>query len=111
MNLPPDATIHYVLATLAKPVEYVANVYARMNKAQKEHGNIVVRIGVLGTGLIPNYRIDAGNHREPLRAYDGQTHEPFSGVRITDSTNWSTAVMTFEEIRELLGSLRTAGSR
>jgi hypothetical protein len=86
MKLPPDATINDVLSTLTKPVEYLSRVYARMNAAQKAHEGVVVRIGVRGTGQIPNYRIDhAGESGQSMTAFDGQTHKPFTDVRSVDT--------------------------
>ncbi|HEY1932273.1 MAG TPA: hypothetical protein VGG99_09700 [Acetobacteraceae bacterium] len=106
-RLPLDATIADVVSTLAKAEDYVRHVVSNLSRMQREYGTVVVRIGITGTGHLPNYRLDhADGPSEPIAAFDGATHKPFSDVRKIDTENWSTGSMTYQEVRDLLGKLR-----
>lgn len=105
-----DATITDVLRTLADPEEYVRRVLSTVSSIRSKHGSVVVRIGVTGNGFLPNYRIDhSGTSCEPINAFDGATHKPFTDVANIDTENWSTCSMTYDEVRELLGRIRGLG--
>ena len=51
--LPKDATLHDVLPSLEKPESFVRQVVGVLHEATKEHGNVVMRLGVTGTGAKP----------------------------------------------------------
>jgi len=106
-ELASDETIATVLTKLAKPDEYVAAVFAKLRRVQREQKhNAVVRIGITGTGLIPNYLIEVdGEHGVRIEAFDGQTHRQFTDVAI-GSENWSQRYMTYAEMEGLLGQMR-----
>ena len=72
MKIPPNATIRHVLPSLATDRGvYVANVRHQMNKTQKEHGAVTVRIGITGNGSFPSFRIDRTGGG-PSIAFDGR---------------------------------------
>jgi hypothetical protein len=52
------ATIGDVAKTLNKPEEYVRHVLSHLHECRKLFGKASVRIGVLGKGRAPNYRIE-----------------------------------------------------
>ena len=106
-DIEPDATIADVVRKLNKPEDYVRGVLGVMVAERHQHGAVVVRIGIRGTGAMPNYRIDlAAEPSPPIQAYDGQTHRGFTDVRNIDTDNWSSRSMTFEEVRGLIGAIR-----
>jgi hypothetical protein len=102
-----DATIGDVLATLDNAEEYVRRLLSTMGAMRPQHGAVVVRIGITGKGVMPNYRIDhAGEPSRSISAFDGQTHKPFTDVRNIDTENWSTRSLTYDEVRGVLGQIR-----
>lgn len=106
-QIPRNATIADVLPTLADQEDYVRRVLSTLSGMRREHGDVVVRIGVTGKGFLPNYRVDhAGELSVPISAFDGATHKPFSEVASIDTDNWSTGSMTLDDVRGLLGRIR-----
>jgi hypothetical protein len=99
-----DASIADIAPTLKDGAVFAAQVLHRMTQERKSHGPVVARIGITGKGVIPNFRIDTVSG-EPIKSYDGQSYEPFSEINTYDK-NWSTASMTFEEVRELVAKMR-----
>jgi hypothetical protein len=107
INLPKDATLRDLAAKLTDADTYVSKAYGVMHAASKERGAIVMRIGVTGTGKIPNYRLEDATTSVPFRAYDGGTHEPWPPHEdFSSPANWSTATMSKEEVATLLGEIR-----
>lgn len=102
-----DAIIADVVSSLENAEEYVRRVLTTLVTVRREQGEVVVRIGIRGKGVLPNYRIDrAGESGQSINAFDGTTHKPFTDVRSIDTSNWSTRSMTYDEVRGLLGSIR-----
>jgi len=107
VSLPKNATLRDVVPSLDKPESFVRQVVGVMHEVAKEHGDIVMRLGVTGTGRSPNYRVESALSGEQIMALDGANHkrwpdgENFSGVG-----TWSTAVMTKDEVSKLLGEIR-----
>lgn len=105
--LAQDATLRDVLPSLPNPESFVRQVVGVMHEAAKEHGEIVVRLGITGTGKAPNYRIEDANSGAPLIALDGANHQRWpDGENFSAATNWSSAAMTKDEVAKLLGELR-----
>jgi hypothetical protein len=72
----------------------------------KEQGEISLRLGVTGTGQIPNYRIENAEGI-PILAVDGATHEEWpEHIGFGGSSTWSQATMSRQEVEDLLGELR-----
>ncbi len=122
------ATISDVVQTLRHPEEYVRSVLGNMAALRRAYGdNVWVRIGRTGDGKALHYRIDQRWEREPffegcpphvsllpIGAFRGTGHKPLvpSGEEpdILHDSNWTTGTMSFEEVRALLGKLRTMRS-
>ena len=101
----PEDTIADVVPLLGNWEAYISQVLQTMHEMRRAHGDVVVRIGITGTGSRPSYRIDRTDTGETIAAYDAQTREPYqAGV---DSENWSLRSMTLDEVAQLLGSLRS----
>lgn len=106
-SLPKNATLRDILPSLNKPESYVRQVVGVMHDATKEHGQIVMRLGVTGTGRIPNYRIERAESGTPVMALDGANHKRWpDGENFAAALNWSTTVMNKEEVAALLGEIR-----
>lgn len=107
VSLPKDATLRDVVTLLDKPENFVRQVVGVMHKAAKECGEVVMRLGITGTGHAPNYRIEHGEDGTPIMAIDGANHKAWAdGESFSAAPNWSTAVMTKEEVANLLGEIR-----
>jgi hypothetical protein len=132
-----DATIADIVGRLNKPMEYVRSVLEHMWECRREFGSASVRIGVMGEGRAPNYRLEYAkegmSHAAVFKAYNGLSHKPIEGlgqwnltdedfVAALDGTNtelpptpdhtlrgehWSSRVMRLEDVSTLLGQLRT----
>ena len=107
-NLPADSTIKTVLGSLEKPETYVCTVLENIHACRKAAGtdHVQVRIGIMGTGKLPNHRIDfvdADGAKQCFGAFDGK--HPFKDVDIQEAT-WSNASMTYGEVRQMLGDMR-----
>jgi hypothetical protein len=58
MKLARDTKLRDVLTTLTDPDRYVSQAFGVMHRATKEHGEVVMRLGITGTGKLPNYRLE-----------------------------------------------------
>ncbi len=106
-TLSKDAKLGDLLALLDNPEGYVREVFGVMHAANKAHGDIVVRLGVTGTGKFPNYRIEPSQGGEPIFAVDGANHKRWpEGENFGDPANWSSSTMSTDQVRDLLGDIR-----
>ena len=106
-SLPKNATLRDLLPTLEKPESFVRQVVGVMHEATKEHGAIVMRLGITGTGRAPNYRIERSEGGAPIMALDGANHKQWpEGENFAAAPNWSSAIMTKDEVANLLGEIR-----
>jgi len=106
--LPLNATLRSVVATLDEPSSFVSRAYAVINRHEREHGPVVLRIGVsrVSRGRRPNYRIDDARTELPIAYIDGNTHLPWPEGTSSPAGDWSTGAMTHAEVRDLLNELR-----
>ena len=106
--LPRDATLRSVLPTLDERKSFVPALYGVMHRYQKDRGPVVLRLGVsrLSKGKRPNYRIDDASTDALIAAIDGNTHQPWTGDDLNLSGDWSSAAMTFEEVKAVLADVR-----
>jgi hypothetical protein len=58
LNISPDATIADITLLLADAEEYVRRIMENMMSGPYARDDAVVRIGVSGTGVAPNYKIE-----------------------------------------------------
>ena len=114
-----DATLADVIQT---PEDYLCAVLRHLHRCRKENGgNLVLRIGITGRGIVPHYRIDEhsrwklfdneeNDNFAAVAAFNGRNHEPLvtegEEPELLHDHNWSTRAMTFDEVKALLGSLR-----
>jgi hypothetical protein len=104
MAIPPDSTVESIFHTLVRPLDYVPTAYGKLNAGNRIHPPAVIRIGCMGDGKFPNYRIE---HSTGLMGpFNGQTHGPLANADNAQEENWSQKSMTFDELRLLLQQLR-----
>ena len=107
MQLPADITLRDIRTRLADDDAYVRRVFGVMHRATRDHGDIAVRLGITGTGKIPNYRIETIGNGKPLFAVDGATHERWpDDYGFAQPGNWSAIATSYAEVRALLGEMR-----
>lgn len=119
-TLAPNATLADVAGTLLKPDDYVRIAYFKMKELEKEHGPLVLRIGIMGTGKVPHYRFDELSrsvifdrehiHSIPVAAFNGRNHEPLvpegEEPDILHERNWSTRGLNFADIEDVFRKIR-----
>jgi hypothetical protein len=114
-----NARLSDILNTLADPVEYVRGIVGSFVEHQYDKTTSIVRTGILGEGIIPNYSIETPH--EPVRtellggyitrytserrAFNGRNHKEFWDDSPI-SENWSSEGLTFSEVQALLDQLR-----
>jgi hypothetical protein len=85
--------------------EFVRRMLGSMHVERKARGEIVVRLGITGTGVAPNYRFDAPDG-VPLVAYNGADHKPWPvAEHFQDPQNWSDAAWSYDELAAYRGEL------
>ncbi|KKC24874.1 hypothetical protein [Sphingomonas sp. SRS2] len=123
--LPDGVTLADIAADLSKPERYVRLALANMLAAEKEHGPLALRIGKMGTGQIPHYRLDTVSeielldasltHHFPVQSFNGRNHLALvtegEESDILREEHWSQGKMTCLELAELLGQIRAKGRR
>ena len=104
--LPDDVTLGDLTSKLAKPENFLRSVIGVMRSAAKVHGDVVIRLGITGTGRLPNYRIEDAATRTPIKAIDGNNHEPWTGFEdFAAPANWSSQVMTRADVENVLSGI------
>lgn len=117
-QLPSDVTISEIVGNLKRPDEYVRRVLGNMNTCRTKHGSSLVRLGITGQGITPHYRVepdfdldryldDDEFMADHFVAYDGRNHERLDwGCKELRANHWSTRAKSFDEVRDLLGTIR-----
>jgi len=122
---PPDTTILDVLTTLKDPISYLRGIIGSFVKGGFDREKAVVRIGLTGRGIVPNYSIEQDLREIPdedlvgtriqglgikafakRQAYRGSNHgemREHEDDGMGEQT-WG-APMTFAEIQGLLGQV------
>lgn len=122
-QIAPNATVADVVDRLKSPEDYVRGVLGNLFD-HKAEGGAVVRIGMMGRGLIPHYRLDRMSpgfslSDEPptpvfsvIGAFNGRNHKPLVGeleaADILRDEHWSRGFMTLDEVQTLIGVIRGA---
>ena len=105
-ELPSDAVLDDVLATLHKPEEYVRIVLDNLYKCEREHASCTMRLGITGEGKAPYYRIDYEDE-DGSKGLFGSFAGKVAGQGIeTHEETWSSKAMTKDEVTSVLGRLR-----
>ena len=97
--LPKSATVITVWKHLTHQKQYVSGVLHKMRQCKAAHGNAQIRIGILGSGQKPYYRITyllpSGDEEIFGSFYDN--HDPLeSGFAKTG--NWSDTTISFDQL-------------
>jgi hypothetical protein len=119
-RLPPNAAVTDVLATLARPTDYLRGMLANLYECKRQRGSARARIGITGDGIAPHYRIDFSFQENSLGfkhgifgAFDGRSHKLIAWIdeasqddgSVLVSGHWSTRAMTVEEVANILGQI------
>jgi hypothetical protein len=105
--LQPDATVADALPHIVKKEEYVRIIVANMARCRRVHGNALVRIGIAGDGANPSHRVSYTSKAGREIAYGAYAGSmAFKNAARMHDKSWSAAAMSFEEVQDLLGSLR-----
>lgn len=115
-----DSRVSDVLHTLDDPVEYVRGIAGSFVEYQFDKTTSVVRIGISGRGIVPNYSIETPCEPDPAalikirvskrHVFNGRSHKEI----LDDSfigESWSSDGMKFSEVQGLLGQLREGRKR
>ena len=106
MALESDAIISDLLDRLGNAGNYVRRVLQTMYEVRRDQGDdITVRIGIVGNGHSPHYRIDRANG-ETIEAFDGSNGRRFTDYTDFHAEKWSVRAMTFEQVKSLRGQLK-----
>jgi hypothetical protein len=123
-RMKPNARLTDILHTLADPIEYVRGIVGSFVQYQFDKTTSIVRIGISGAGIVPNYSIETPcepatelpggpqitRYISERRVFNGRNHKEF-GDDSPISENWSSEGMTFSEVQALLGRLRESKRR
>jgi hypothetical protein len=108
LALPSGSTIASIRTGLSE--EYVRAVLQNTQDCEREVGNAVVLISLIGGLSCPNYRIDAimdlqTGERMNWQNFSGRTHRLLTERQETTSI-WSAEHMTRSALSDLLGQIR-----
>jgi len=116
----PNSRVSDILHTLADPTEYIRGIVGSFVTYRFDRATSIVRIGISGTGIVPNYSIETPCEPDPsarIKTYVSKRHV-FNGrnhLEFLDDCpigeNWSSEGMTFSEVQALLGQLRESKRR
>jgi hypothetical protein len=117
-KIAPDSKVSDIIHTLSNPVEYVRQIIGNFVSDQYNRATDVVRIGVAGIGVAPNYKIESPFTLDMLgtprvmwgaRIYHGRNHKEIEAFTNNDTRDehWSTQTMTYDELAALIGELRS----
>jgi hypothetical protein len=120
--MPPDATLAYVMSTLARPEDYVRGMLRNLYDCKREHGGASARLGLTGGGVSPHYRIEFPLQLEALPnvsngifgAFDGRSHKLIDWIdeasqsegSILWDEHWSTNPMGIGDVTAFLAYIR-----
>src|SRR5271165_1748191 len=112
--LPENSTIVDVCASAiaggerTQKEEYVRRVLGHMSACRRKNRDANVRIGIIGEGKSPNYRIEWGNESCPeiFGVFRGIGHVAFEDESALQQLTWSRKTASFIEVQALLGRLR-----
>jgi hypothetical protein len=121
------AQICDLIHMLFDPIEYVSGVVSNFVGFGYDPESSVVRNGITGTGVAPNYKIEERSFRQkltagavslemtvtPARTFSGRNHREMTELDDEErhSEHWSTESMSFAELKILLSSLSQSKSK
>jgi hypothetical protein len=116
-----------LIHVLSDPIEYVDGVFGNFTFYGYDPETSAIRIGVKGSGIAPNYKIEAPSipftlkigtqefamTETPAHTFNGRNHREM--IELDDlerqDENWSTDTMSFAELKALLSSLWQSKSK
>jgi hypothetical protein len=104
-----DATFRDVLPRLSNPDECLRIAVGQLSDCHRQRGNSGLRMGVTGTGQWPSIKViyqDEEGRERIFGAYSARI--PFSDTQVQEGSTWSTTVMSYKAVRDLLGDVRSA---
>jgi hypothetical protein len=106
---------------LSDPIEYVGGVVRSFASYGYDRETSAIRIGVRGTGIFPNYKIEEPSisvtvsvlsHQfemiaTPAHTFSGRNHREMTELDDHErhNENWGTDTMSFAELKALLSNL------
>jgi hypothetical protein len=98
-SLSSNSTVITVWPSLAHQKSYVSGALHKMRQCNAAHGNSRIRIGILGSGQKPYYRIAflSPSGQENIFGSFYDNHEPLENG-FAETGNWSTATIGFDEL-------------
>jgi hypothetical protein len=124
-QIEPGSRISDVIHILSDPTEYVRGILGNFVFYRFNPETSAIRIGVKGTGVAPNYKIEepsvpvtvmVGSYPLEItmtaRTFSGRDHREMVELDNLErhGENWSTASMSFTELKMLLSNLSRSGS-
>lgn len=107
LKLPADATLRDLKLSASERESFVRRAFGVIHQAAKDDPNVVLRLGVTGTGQAPNYRLEKGEAGTLIMAINGANHQPWNeGDKFDGSCTWSEATMSKADVEGLLGEIR-----
>lgn len=115
-----DVIISDIVPNLERAEEYIRRVLGQMSACKKAHGTAEVRLGITGQGIAPHYRVEPtldmdtfnGNFEDYFAPFHGRSHEKLDwGPFDLKTDHWSDKVMSYDEVSDLLGSVRKLNKR
>src|SRR5262245_12879910 len=117
----PTSRVSDLIPILSDPTEYVIGILGNFLSYGYDPETSSVRIGVTGAGVCPNYKIEepsfshivaVGSLRclftaTPAHTFSGRNHREMTELddQGRHDENWSTATMSFAELKALLSNL------
>jgi hypothetical protein len=109
VRLSETATLRELTGSLDNAEEFVRRVLEVMWAEHKAHGEIIMRLGITGKGIRPNYRFEPAGGGDPIVAIDGNSHGHWDPAAVFDGREtWSRATMTLKDVQILRQELNMA---
>ncbi len=114
VQITPSSRVSDLINVLSDPVAYVSGVLSNFAFYGYDRDASTVRIGITGTGIFPNYKIEEPSVPGqfdmiaiPGRTFSGRNHRQMTELDDHErhDENWSTARMSFAELDALFSNL------
>jgi hypothetical protein len=123
-DLPSNATFRDLTGFAKQRAEYIRRVVANLESLGEEKHTIGVRMGIAGKGSTPHYKFeekvqwvmnavdgtetDRGVADDTFVIYHGANHREMKAFEVgaIRDNHWSSTVMSYEDVRTMLGEAR-----
>jgi hypothetical protein len=122
----PTSRVSDLIPVLSDPIEYVRGILGNFVSYGCDPETSAVRVGVTGAGVCPNYKIEEPSFSHtvtvlslhslctatPAHTFCGRNHREMTELdgQWRRDNNWSTATMSFAELKALLSNLSQSTS-